>query len=327
MRTLLKAACLAALIAPAWVHAQGAGNYPSRPITVIMPVEPGGAHEVEVRAWTELMSSSMGQTIVRVFRPGAGNVTGLLELANAKPDGYMLGSSPINIALVPLRYDNPPFDPIKSFEQIAELNKRLSALTVSAQLPIHNIKEYIAYARAHPGALNYSTSGEGSVDHISGLLLMSATGTELTFIHYKSAGAQTQDLLAGRTHLIAIAISSGGAFAAMMQGGKVRALGTQSLQRSPLLPDVPTLDEQGVADFDVPSFVGLQAPAKTPAAIIDKLHAEVVKASKNPELQKRVGPGTVIVASTPEEYRKKLQGVTERYRQLSRQFNIDMKGN
>ena len=322
MRTMLKAAGVAALIAPALVHAQA---YPTRPITVVLPVASGVAHDVEVRAWTDLLSASLGQTIVREYKPGTGTIPASVAVANAKPDGYTLGTSTINLALIPLRYGDAPIDPVKSFEHISVLNKRLTALLVTTQLPISNIKEYIAYARTRPGELNFSAAGEGSIDHITGTWLMAATNTKLTFIHYKSGGAQQADTLAGRVHITPVAVSEGGTYGALIGSGKLRNIGTAALQRSPLAPDVPTLHEQGITDFEVPSFVGLHAPAKTPAAIVSKLHAEVVKVSKNPELQKRIGAGTVITATTGAEYRQLLQGFTERYRKLAQEYNINMK--
>ena len=323
MRVTAAVALLGAL-APALVHAQA---YPTaKPITVIMPVASGVAHDQEVRAWTDLLSASLGQTIIRENKPGGGTIPASLDVARAKPDGYTLGTATINLALIPLRYDDAPVDPVKSFEQISVLNKRPTSVLVSSQLPIHNVKEYIAYARAHPGELNFATAGEGSIDHITGLWLMADTGTQVTFIHYKSSGLQQADQLAGRVHVATISMSVGGTYGAVMASGKVRNIGVAALERSPIAPDVPTFDEQGVKGFEVPSFVGFQAPAKTPAAIINRLHDEVVKVAKNPELQKKLGPSSIIVASTPAEYRTMLQGYTDRYRKLATDYKINMKG-
>ena len=328
MRIILgTACCMAALSIPVSTFGQGVANYPTKPITVILPTEPGVTIDGETRAWTDLMAENIGQKFVRDYKPGASTYLGLAYVAKAKPDGYILGMGTINLPLAPLRYDDPPFDSINSFEQISMLSKRLSAILVSTQFPISNIKEYIAYARANPGVLNWAASGEGSIDHIVGAWLMSATNTKVNFIHYKDSKSSQVDLLAGRVHMVSNSINTEGTYTIFMKSGKLRNIGTAALQRSPLEPDVPTLVEQGIPDFEAPSFLDFLAPAKTPAAVIAKLRAEVVRVSKLPELQQRIGRGTVILASTPAEARQMLQGYTDRFRKVAQENNINMKGN
>ena len=318
-------ACVAALAAPALALAQGAGNYPNKPIIVVVPVGPGGATDVETRVWTTKMTESLGQQFVLEYKAGAGTTLGLGYVAKAKPDGYTLGVNTINMALAPLRNPDLGWDPVKSFEHISVLDKRANALAVHASLPIRNIKEYIAYARAHPGELNMAASGEGSVDHIAGVWLMSATNTKLNFIHYKNSNAAYTDLMVGRVQMVSIAYSQEGGYPQLVKSGKMRNIGTASLQRSPMAPDVPTLNEQGVADYEIPSFLGLLAPPKTPVAIVNKLHDEVVKASKTPEVKQRLGEAAIIVAGTPAEFRQLLTTLTGRFSQLAKEYNIEMK--
>ena len=318
MRALLAIAVV--VISPALVHAQG--SYPSRPITLVMPVAPGSSSEGETRAWTDRLSEGLGQPMVIEFKPGGGTVIALSHVAQARPDGYTLGTNNINMALIPLKFDNPPVD-IKNFEYVSLLNKRVNYLIVGGQVPVNNLKEFVAYAKANPGALNFAANGEGSVDHIMGLWLMSATGIKGTFIHYKAASTQTADLLAGRSHVVLGSLV--GSYTPLLKSGKLRAIGTAALSRGPQAPDLPTLQEQGIPEYEAPGFVGLIAPPKTPAAIINRLNAEISKAAKSPELQKRLGSAVLIVGSSPAEFRQAMEKFTSRFGSLAKEFNINMK--
>lgn len=324
MRSKLKAAVfpavLAATLAAPLVHAQG--SFPSRPVTIIMPVAPGSAIEHETRSWTDLLTVSLGQPIVLDFKPGGGSLVALNQLAQAKPDGHTLAAANINVALIPLRFDNASLD-VRTLEYVSLLNKRINYVIVGGQLPITNIKELVAYSKANPGKLNFAANGEGSIDHIMGVWLMSATGADATFIHYKSAAAQTVDLLAGRVHVAQTSLE--GAQAGLISSGKLRAIGAQALTRSSLAPDIPTLQEQGIPEYEAPGFVGLVAPPKTPAAIVNRLAGDIGKASKAPELQKRLGASVIAVGSSPAEFRQFMEKTTARFGALAKQFNINMK--
>ncbi len=324
-KTLTLAGCIIALIAPVLTFAQGAGNWPARPITVIMPNSPGVAADIETRAFTDRLAESLGQPFVLDYKPGAGTMVSLTNIARARPDGQTLGMANINLPVVPLKFPDAPFDYVKSFEYVSLVTRRINGIFVTTQLPIHNIKEYIAYAKANPGKLNFTANGEGSTDHIAGLWLMSATGTQVTFIHYKDSKNAQLDLMAGRSHMAAITYSEGGSAMILMKEGKMRAIATAAAQRSPLAPDVPTMAEQGIKDFDAPSFLGMLAPAGTPAAIVNRLQREIARIASLPETQKAVGMGTVLVASTPAEFRQTVQSLSERYRKLLKDNNIDGK--
>ena len=327
MRTLIAtvglAGCATALIAPSLAQAQA---WPAKPVTIIMPVSPGVAADIEMRAFTDKLAEDLGQNFVRDYKPGAGTMLSLTSIAKAKPDGYTLGGANINLALVPLKYPDAPFDYLKSFDYVSLLTKRLNAILVSTQYPIHNIKEYVAYAKAHPGELNFTDSGEGSTDHITGSWLANLTGTQVTFIHYKDSKNQQVDLMAGRVHMASITLSEGGSAMVLMKANKMRAIAVAASQRSPLAPDVPTAAEQGLKDFDAPSFLGMIAPAGTPAAVTTKLQSEFARIAKLPETQKAVGAGTVLVGAPGAELRKTVQTLTERYRKVVADNKINMKG-
>ena len=330
MRTVIGmavATAAAALMVPALAQAQAAkaAAWPQRPVTVIMPVSPGVAADIEARAYTDKLGEVLGQPFVRDYKPGAGTMLSLNAIARANPDGYTLGMANINLAFVPLKFADAPFDYIKSFEYVSLVARRINGLFVSTALPITNMKEYIAYAKAHPGEMNFTANGEGSTDHITGSWISNATGTKVTFIHYKDSKAQQVDLMAGRTHLISVTYSEGGSANALIKAGKMRPIGTIATQRSPLAPDVPTMAEQGIKDVDAPSFLGMLAPAKTAASIVNRLHDEIVKIAKLPETQKAVGAGTVLSATTGAEFRTYVQNLTEKYRKVVKDNNINMK--
>ena len=320
MRTTLEAIAFAMLLMTGIAMAQGIDNYPSRAVTIIVPVAPGAATENEGRIWANKLSDLLGQQFVLDFKPGAATTLGSAYVARQKPDGYTLAFANSSLPLASLQFRDLSFDPVKSFEQISLLGKRGALLAVSNHLPIRNAQEYVAYARANPGAINFATSGNGGIQHMVGLWFVSATNTKVTFIHYKAAAAAFPDFLAGRVQMMPLTYSGG--YAPMVKPGKVRSIGTANLQRSPLAPDMPTLVEQGVADFEYPSWLGIMAPAKTPAAIINRLQGELAKIGKLPETQQKLGEDAIIVASTPEQFRRAIADETERWRKLIQENNI-----
>jgi tripartite-type tricarboxylate transporter receptor subunit TctC len=316
----IAAGCLAAFIMPAGALAQGSDNYPSKAVTIIVPVAPGAATENEGRIWALKLSEGLGQQFVMDFKPGAATTLGMGYLARQKPDGYTLGYVNSSLPLAPLLYRDLQFDTVKSFEQISLLGKRGALLAVSNHLPIRNVQEYIAYARANPEKIDFATSGNGGIQHLVGLWFTSATNTRVNFIHYKAAAAAYPDFLAGRVQMMPLTYSGG--FPSMVKTGKVRSIGTANLQRSPMAPDMPTMAEQGVPDYEYPSWLGIVAPAKTPAAIINKLHGEIVRIGKLPDVRQKLGEDAFIMASTPEQFRRQILGETERWRKLVQDNNI-----
>ena len=321
MKAMLNSlACFTALMASAGALSQGAENYPSRPVTMIVPFAPGAATDLEGRIYATRLSEVMGQQFLLDFKPGGSMTLGLTQVARQKPDGHTLIFVTSTYSLLPLMFRDLPYDPIRNFAQVSLLSKRGTLLVVSNNLPVRNVQEYVAYARVHPGEINFATSGNGTIQHLLGLWLTSQTNTKVTFVHYKSAAAGYPDIMAGRTHMIPVAFSGG--YPVMVAPGKARAIGIASLQRSVLLPELPTVAEQGVPEFEYPSWLGLLATEKTPAAIINKLQTELAKIIKQPDIQQKLGGETTLIASTPEQFRRIAIAETERWQRLLKENNI-----
>lgn len=300
-------------------NAQSADSYPSRPVTMIVPFSPGAATDIEGRIYANKLRETLGQSFVLDYKPGGSMTVGMNHAVRQKPDGYTLLFVSATYSLLPLVFKNLAYDPIKNFEQISLLSKRSAIIAVAPTLPINNVKDLVAYAKANPGTLNFATAGNGSIQHLTGLWLQSATGTRFTFIHYKAAGAGYPDLMAGRAHLTPVTFQTS---MPMVKSGKVKAIGVASPQRNSLLPDLPTFHEQGVTDFEYSSWLGLLAPEKTPMAIINKLHGELAKIVKQPDVIERLGAETTLMASPPAEFRRHVSAESARWVRLIKEFDI-----
>lgn len=321
MRAISRACVLAFAMLPAGAAIAQTGNkYPSRAVTIIVPVAPGAATENEGRVWATKLGEHLGHQFVMDFKPGGSGTLALSYLVRQKPDGYTLGYVTSSYPILPLQFKDLPFDPIKGLEQVSLLSKRGGLLVVSNNMPISNLKEYIAYARAHPGKINFGSSGVGTILHLMGLWLTSATSTEVSFVQYKAAGAAYPDLMAGRVHMMPVTFSGG--YPSMVKPGKVRAIGTATLQRSATLPDMPTIAEQGVPDYEYPSWLGLIAPMKLPAPVLGRLSAEIAKIARLPDVQQKLGEDTLLFGSSPEQFRRVVQTESDRWAKLMKDNNI-----
>ncbi len=320
MHIVFKAAsCAAVLLASSTAFSQGAESYPSRTVTIVAPYAPGAAAEIEGRLWANELSKNLGQQFIMDFKPGAAQILGLSYTARQKPDGYTLAWITSTYSLLPLMNKEMGFDTYKDFDPVALMSKRSALLVVSNSLPVKNMQEYIAYAKANPGAVNFATGGLGGIQHLTGLWLTSATNTQVTFVHYKSISAAYPDIMAGRAHMAPGTLAG---WLPMVKAGKLRAIATASLQRNPALPDLPTATEQGVTGFEYSSWLGMIAPTKTPLPIVNKIHAEFVKIGKNPQIMEKLGDETYILTLGPAEFRKVAMGETERFRKLVTDNNL-----
>ncbi len=308
-----------AALGPGIAHAQSAESYPSRTVTLIVPFAPGAATDIEGRIYANKLNEAFGQSFVLDFKPGGSMTVGMNHAVRQKPDGYTLLFVSASYSVLPLRFKNLPYDPIKSFEQVSLLSKRSAIIAVAPSLAVSNVKELVEYARAHPTKLNFATAGNGSIQHLTGLWLQSATNTKFTFVHYKAAGASYPDLMAGRAHATPMTFQTS---MPLVKAGKVKPIGVASLQRNALLPDLPTFHEQGVPDFEYSTWMGLLAPEKTPPAIINKLQAELAKIIKHPDVAERLGQETALMATTPAEFRRHVAAETARWVKLIQDFDI-----
>ncbi len=315
------AAALAGIVAMTAVlpaaRAQQAA-YPGKPVTVIIPFTPGSSQETEGRVHMTRLSEQMKQSFVIDFKPGGSTVIGLTHVARAAPDGYTLLLASASFSLVPLRPIQLSFDPLTAFQPVSLISKRWGTILVHPSVP-STVKEFLAYAKANPGKVNFGTNGPGSQQHLTGAWMADAGDVDMTFVHYKSAAQIIPDLLAGRVHLTPVTMTTG---IPHIRSGKLKSLGLSNLTRNPAFPDMPTLAEQGLKDFEYSSWHGMLAPAKTPAAIVNLLSAELGKVVKHPDVVKRLEHETQLLGSSPAEFARHIAGETDRWGRMIKRGGI-----
>jgi tripartite-type tricarboxylate transporter receptor subunit TctC len=280
--------------------------YPSKAIRIVVPYPPGGASDVTARLLGQKLAEAWGQQAVVDNRPGANGIVALEHVARSAPDGYTLlmanlGPNAINPAV----YSKLPYDATKDFAPVTLTTLVPQVLVASPALEAKSIRELIELARANPGKLNYGTGGNGSANHLAVELMAAIAGIKLTAVPYKGDAPAMTDAMSGQVSLTLPTV-----LAAMphIKSGKLRALAVTTKQRVPSLPDVPTMEEAGVPGYESVSWGGIMAPAGTPAAIVAKLHAELARILKLPDIQERLAAlGATVVASGPAEFSAFLQ--------------------
>ncbi len=285
-RLTLKTFALATLaISFVMSHQAIAQNFPDRPITIVVPVPPGGLVDASARLLTEPLARVTGQSIVIDNRQGASGNIAYQYVARSKPDGYTLLASYSGYhAANPLLMDKLTWDPFKDFTPIALLTVAMNVIAVHPSVPVSNLKEFIAYAKANPGKLNYASQGNGSVSHIGTEIFEQATDIKLTHVPYKGSGQAIQDVLAGQVQVF---ITTPPSVMGHIQAGRLKALAVTGKARHPMMPTVPTVTEAGLPGFELESWVALYAPAGTPPTIVSKLTQDVKKALELPEAKQR----------------------------------------
>jgi tripartite-type tricarboxylate transporter receptor subunit TctC len=274
-----------------------AEEFPTRPVVIIVPQPPGGGTDIISRIVGQQLSVQLGQPVVIENRTGAGTVVGTVAAAHATPDGYTLVTGlNANMAVNSSLYASLAYDPIADFQPVGMMAEFPFVLVVNKDFPAHSVKELIAMAKAKPGEINYASAGNGSGQHLSMELFKLMTGTNITHVPYRGAAPAYTDVLSGRTPVFIDNLASA---LGQIKSGNVRALGVTGNQRSPQLPDVPTIAEAGVPGYQNYVWFGLWAPKGTPQPIIDKLHAEVKKAVANPSVQERITKDAGIPMDTP----------------------------
>jgi tripartite-type tricarboxylate transporter receptor subunit TctC len=292
---------LALLCIGSIAHAQSA--YPSKTIRFIVPFTPGGSADIFARPIAQKMSESMGQQVVVENRPGSGGVLGSEVVAKAAPDGYtMMMGLTANVAVNPALYTKLPYDPLRDFAPVTLIAAAPYVLLVPTSLPAHNVKELVALARSKPGELAYVSLGSGSMGHLSGEMLASMAGVKMLHVPYKTLGQAIPDLISGQVQLLFLGIASA---QGQMKSGKLRAIAVSGAKRSPVMPQLPTVAEAGVKDFDLTGWYGAFVPAGTPQDIIARLHKEIVRALALPDVRERLsGEGAELVGNSPKEFDK-----------------------
>jgi tripartite-type tricarboxylate transporter receptor subunit TctC len=297
MKTLL----IALFVSLASASSLAQQTYPARPVRIVAPFAPGGLADVLSRAVGERLQKQLGQPFVVENRPGAGGNIGADLVARAEPDGYTLLMSSAGILTInQFLYTAMPFDPAAALIPVSVVADMPMLLVVRRELAARDVREFLALARGTPGGLFYGSPGHGTTGHLGMELFMHATGVKLQHVPYKSAAEAVQAALAGQTQAM---FDNPPTVMAQIRAGGLRALGVAARQRIPQLPDVPTIAESGVPNFEASSWFGLVAPARTPAPIVERLAAETGKAVQDPEMRARFDQlGARLVGNSPSEF-------------------------
>jgi tripartite-type tricarboxylate transporter receptor subunit TctC len=294
---LRRCALLASLLFAATAAAQ---DYPSRAIRVIVPFSPGGAVDGPMRLIAQELTKRLGQSVVVENKPGAGATIGTDVVAKAPPDGYTLLLASQTNAISATLYAKLPFEPIDDFTPIALIGREPGVVVVNPAVPATTLAQFISYAKGRPGKVDYASSGNGSGQHLFAALLASKTGMKLNHVPYRGSGQATTDLLAG---VVSMAIPGTAGMVGHIKAGKLRALAVTGAHRSPLLPDVPTVMESGVPNYEAYVWMGLLAPKGTPPPIVERLNREVLAVLREDDVKRYMaGAGIEIVGSTPAEF-------------------------
>jgi tripartite-type tricarboxylate transporter receptor subunit TctC len=302
-------ALAAAVAAPSWPAS--AQDYPSRPVKIIVPFGAGGPTDVYTRAVAEELRKSLHQPFVMENRPGAGTTIGTDFVAKSAADGYTLlmvsGTQTVNETL----YVKKPYRLMQDLVPIAPLIDTDLVLVVHPSVPAKNLQELLALARAKPGSLNYGSSGPGSNYHMAGELLRNLTGVDIVHVPYKGSSGARNDILSGQIEMLFDSVPT---MAEMIKAGMVRAIGTTGLTRSPILPDVPTLDEAGAKGFQATLWTGFMAPAGTSRDIVARLSREITAAVSQPDIKKQwEEQGANPMVMTQPEYAAFMQAQVDKW--------------
>lgn len=275
-------------------------SFPARPIRLISPFTPGGGNDFVSRAVALAMTKNIGQSVVVDNRPGANTIMGMELVAKAAPDGYTLIMTSSTQAINATLYPKLPYDSITSFAPVTIVGSSPLIIAVPPSSSIKSVTDLIAAARSKPGELTYPSAGTGNATHLGGELFASMANVKLTHVPYKGSGPGLTDLSAGR---LAVAFSTALSVVPFVNGGRLRAIAVTSAKRSSFMPDLPTVAESGLPGYEAGSWYGVVAPAKTPRAIIARLHAEIIKVLALPEVRDRlVSQGIDPVGHTPDQF-------------------------
>lgn len=280
------------------VFAALAQSYPTKPVKLIVPFAPGGFTDVVARILGQKLSASMGQQFVIENKAGAGSIIGTDFVAKAAPDGYTLVMVSTTHVISPWIYRSMPYDPIKSFTVVSKLVDSPYVLLINPKVPAKDVKEFISLAKAAPDTIHYASSGNGSAQHLMGGLFVSMTGAKLKHVPYKGSGGAATDLVAGVVESSFAGVPNA---LAQVPQGRLKALAVTTSKRIPQLPDVPTMQEAGVAGYDASVWLALLAPAGTPRDIVVKLNTEIGKLMASADTKKALyDAGVEVAPSSPE---------------------------
>lgn len=306
-----------ALLLAATVQAQ---EFPPKQITLVAGFPPGGGTDIVARLFAQKLGPALGSAVVVENRPGAAGTVGTGVVVRAAPTGQTVLFTPSNLAMTQALYRNLPFDVRKDLAPVTLIAKAPFVLTVHPSLPVKTVKDLLALAKTRPGALDYGSSGAGSPPHFAMELLKARTGLDITHVPYKGAGQILTALLAGEVQasflIPPVALQ-------YMHGGKMRGLAVTTRERSNALPELPTLRETGVRDYEVTQWYGVFVPAKTPTTVVNRLHAEIVRALGTPEIRQKLGAeGAEAIGSSPNDLATFLAGEIRQYTELVQKLDL-----
>ncbi len=301
--------------------AQTLDNYPTRPVTIVVPFPPGGGTDVGARLVAQKLSLKWGQPVIVENRGGAAGRLGADLVAKAKPDGYTLlvgnvGTQSVNPAL----YKKMPYDADRAFAPIGMIAELPLVMLVTPTLPWQNVKDVVEAAKKEPGKITVASSGAGGAPHLAGEIFQQASGTKMLHIAYKGGGPAALDLMAGHVNIyFGTVLESVG----HVKSGKLKGLGVTSASRSPALPELPTIAESGYAGFDTGSWIGLLAPAGTPVAIVNKVSADLREVLALPDTKNTlITQGATPWPMTPEQFAARINSDRQRYGKIIKENNL-----
>jgi len=297
--------------------------FPAKPLRLVVPLVPGGNQDIVARAVAEELAKGLGQQVIVENRPGQSAIIGTQFVKNAPADGYTLLSVAVTFARVPGVVKAAGYDPRTDFTGVSLVCRIPQVLVVNPNHPARSVQELVALAKAKPGEITFGGSGNGSTGHVAAELFMRAAGVRLTQVSYKGNAQALVDLMGGQIAMMFDQVSTS---AGQVKGGKLRALAVTSKTRSGVLPEVPTLQELGFADFDDVTWNGIVAPAATPAQVVAALHAAVAKALSNPEMKKKYEErGIELLASaSPAEFTQYVRAEADAFLKLVKEAGIQV---
>jgi tripartite-type tricarboxylate transporter receptor subunit TctC len=319
----LKAVAIALFIAAlALSRSVVAEDWPSRPVTLIVPFAPGGTTDIVARIVGQALSVRLGQSVIVENLGGAGGTLGANQAAKAAPDGYTIFMATVAHTMAPGIYKSLPYDFMKDFAPITEVASVPNIVIVHPAVPAKTIAELLVYIRANPGKVNYGSAGIGSTEHMSGELMSAMAKLKMVHVPYKGGAPMMTDLIAGH---IEMAIETSGSATPHIKAGTVRALAVSTAKRSPAFPDLPTLAEAGLTDYDVTTWYGMLVPTGTPAAIRERLYKEISEILKSPDIAARLADiGANPGGETPADFAAFIKSETDKWIKLAKDAHISV---
>ena len=319
---MIKTILASALVAVAGFSAssQAAQSYPSKPVRIVVPFSPGGATDIMSRLVAERLSAKLGQTFIVENKPGGGTMIASDYVARSEPDGYTLLMAASSLGIAPSTYTKVSYDPIKDFTPVTQVASVVHILEVHPSLPVKTVGELITYLKANPGKVSYGSVGAGSSTHLEAELFDSLAGVKMEHIPYKGSAPALNDLVAGRIQVMFDAWASSGPF---VEDGRLRALAVTTAQPSPSVPDLPTVAASGLPGYSAMPWLGIVAPAGTPAPVVDKLYSTIADILKEPAVkQKFADLGLDIIGSDPKAFAAFIKQDIATWAKVAKEANI-----